>query len=136
MDAFRSSKRIMLAGALAAVSATILFAELRKGDYSPSQLGTIPQAAPPVLTTDGKYAVAAYPAPAPDLVAGDGVAEVRIYCATCHSPRYITMQPPLPPPTWEAEVNKMKKAFGANIPDETTRKIIAYLEAHYATGTR
>jgi hypothetical protein len=80
--------------------------------------------------------VSAYPVPAPELAAGDGLQEVRIYCNTCHSPRYITMQPPLPGATWEAEVTKMNKAFGAGIPEETTQKIILYLQAHYAPENR
>ncbi len=46
------------------------------------------------------------------------------------------MQPPLPAATWEAEVNKMNKAFGADIPDDSTKKIIAYLGAHYSVGNR
>ncbi len=53
------------------------------------------------------------------------------YYSTCHSPRYITMQPPLPAATWESEVNKMNKTFGAGIPEENARKIILYLQAHY-----
>jgi len=40
------------------------------------------------------------------------------------------MQPPLPAATWEAEVNKMNKTFGAAIPDENTQKIIRVLASH------
>jgi hypothetical protein len=61
---------------------------------------------------------------------------VRIFCNTCHSPRYITMQPPLPAATWEAEVNKMNNSYSAGIPEETTRKIIAYLQTQYTPETR
>jgi len=32
------------------------------------------------------------------------------------------MQPPLPAATWETEVNKMNKTFGAGIPEETRGK--------------
>jgi len=46
------------------------------------------------------------------------------------------MQPPLPAATWEAEVTKMNKAFGAGIPDDSTRKIIAYLKFHYTVDNR
>ncbi len=77
-----------------------------------------------------------YPVPNLDLAPGAGQAEVRIYCNTCHGPRYITMQPPLPAAAWEAEVNKMKKAYGAGIPEDATRKIIAYLQANYTPETR
>jgi hypothetical protein len=46
------------------------------------------------------------------------------------------MQPPLPAATWETEVNKMNKTFGAGIPEENTRKIISYLQAHYTPENR
>jgi mono/diheme cytochrome c family protein len=94
------------------------------------------QTAAPELSTDSSYNVPAYPVPALELAPGEGRQEVQIYCNTCHSPRYITMQPPLPAATWEAEVNKMNKIFGAAIPDEETRKIIRYLQAHYTPENR
>ncbi len=118
------------------VAACLVYADLKKGEYSPSQLGSQEQAAPILLSVDSNYQVSAYPVPAPELAAGDGLQEVRVYCNTCHSPRYITMQPPLPGSTWEAEVTKMNKAFGAGIPEETTQKIILYLQAHYAPENR
>jgi hypothetical protein len=46
------------------------------------------------------------------------------------------MQPTLPAATWEAEVNKMIKTYGAAIPDDSTRKIILYLQTHYTPETR
>jgi hypothetical protein len=118
------------------VAACLVYADLKKGEYSPSQLGSLEQAAPIELSPDSNYQESAYPVPAPDLAAGDGLQEVRVYCNTCHSPRYITMQPPLPGATWEAEVTKMNKAFGAGIPEETTHKIILYLQAHYTPENR
>jgi len=118
------------------VSAGVVYADLKKGYYSPAQLGTMQQPAPPSLSPDATYEVSSYPVPTLDLAPGDGRTEVQIYCNTCHGPRYITMQPPLPSATWEAEVNKMKKAFGADIPEASTRKIINYLQAHYTPETR
>ena len=129
-------RRFFLVISLVAAAALLAFADLKKGDYTPARLGALQQSAPPEFTPDANFSAAAYPVPAIDLAPGDGLQEVRIYCNTCHSPRYITMQPPLPPATWEAEVNKMNKAFGANIPEDDSRKIIAYLQAHYATDTR
>jgi hypothetical protein len=46
------------------------------------------------------------------------------------------MQPPLPGLTWQAEVHKMIHTFGAQIPEEAAREIIAYRKAHYAVETR
>ena len=119
-----------------AIAAGVVYADLKKGYYAPDQLGSIQQAAPPALSPDADYEVSAYPVPSLDLAPGDGRQDVQIYCNTCHSPRYITMQPPLPAATWEDEVNKMNKAYGAAIPEDTARKIIAYLQTHYTPKSR
>jgi hypothetical protein len=119
-----------------ALATGAVYADLKKGYYSPEQLGSIQQAAPVAFSTDATYEVSTYPVPTLELAPGDGRQDVQIYCNTCHSPRYITMQPPLPAATWEAEVNKMQKAYGAGIPDDTAKKIIAYLQTHYTPETR
>jgi len=113
-----------------------VYAELKKGDYAPAQLGVLRQPAPLGLSPDSNFQVSPYPVPAVDLAAGDGLQDVQIYCNICHGTRYITMQPTLPAATWEAEVNKMIKTYGAAIPDESTRKIILYLQTHYTPDTR
>ena len=56
---------------------------------------------------------------------------VQSFCSTCHSLRYITMQPPLPPAQWEATVKKMIDVHGAEIPQPIAWRIIAYLQANY-----
>jgi hypothetical protein len=118
------------------VAAGIVYGDLKKGFYSPAKLGSLQQAAPVEPLPDSSYEALAYPAPATELAPGDGLQDVQIYCNTCHSPRYITMQPPLPAATWEAEVNKMDKTFGAGIPEESKQKIILYLRAHYTVENR
>ena len=127
---------IIVAASGVTLAAGVVYADLKKGYYAPEQLGGIQQAAPPMLSPEGDYEVSAYPVPTLELAPGDGRQDVQIFCNTCHSPRYITMQPPLPAATWEAEVNKMNKAYGAGIPEDTTKKIIAYLQAHYTPETR
>ena len=118
------------------VLVVVVYADVKKGYYHPAELGSVRQAAPGELSPDSNYQVSAYLVPGTDLVPGDGSQEVRIYCNACHSTSYITMQPPLPAATWEAEVNKMKETFGAAIPDDHTKKIILYLQAHYAAENR
>ena len=118
------------------IAVGLLYADLKKGYYSPAQLGSVQQAAPIELLPDSNYEVAAFPVPAVDLAPGDGLQDVQIYCNTCHSPRYITMQPPLPAAMWESEVNKMNKTFGAGIPEENARIIFLYLQAHYTAENR
>ena len=116
--------------------AMVVYAEIKKGYYAPEELGILRQTAEIEASPDSNFQGASYPAPPVDLVAGDGLQEVQIYCNTCHSTRYITMQPPLPAATWEAEVTKMNKTFGAAIADDNSRKIILYLQTHYTPDTR
>src|SRR6266403_1882584 len=71
--------------------AAVVYAEFKKGYYSPAELGSLRQAAPIQL---------------------------------------------LPAATWEAEVEKMNKTFGAAIPEDNTKRITLYLEAHYTTDNR
>ena len=119
---------IIVAACGLALAAGVLYADLKKGYYSPDQLGSFQQAATTTLAPDADYEVSAYPVPTLELAPGDGRQDVQIYCNICHSPRYIIMQPPLSAATWEEEVNKMNKAYSAGIPEDTTRKIIAYLQ--------
>src|SRR6266850_2950544 len=129
-------RAIFLVMSSLAMAVGLVYADLKKGYYSPAQLGSAQQAAPIELLPDSNYQVAAFPVPAVDLAPGDGLPDVQIYCNTCHSPRYITMQPPLPAATWESEVNKMNKTFGAGIPEENARIIFLYLQAHYTAENR
>jgi hypothetical protein len=50
-------------------------------------------------------------------------------CTACHTPRYVLEQPPLPRKTWEAEVDKMRKTYGAPVLDEDVAAIVDYLVA-------
>lgn len=58
---------------------------------------------------------------------GAGHDEFATACVVCHSPRYITMQPPFPRATWLSEVKKMQNTYGAHISDEQAVKIADYL---------
>lgn len=58
---------------------------------------------------------------------GPGRDTVDILCGVCHSHRYITMQPRFGRKAWEASVDKMKKTFGAPIPDEKVKEVVDYL---------
>jgi len=82
------------------------------------------------------YAVGPWPNYTLPLADGQGRDVTQSFCGICHSPTYITMQPPLPSATWESEVNKMIRVFGAPIPEAAAQQIIAYLKAHYTPETR
>jgi mono/diheme cytochrome c family protein len=64
------------------------------------------------------------PAPGHDLV--------ETNCQVCHSLDYIPMNSPfLPQKTWDAEVHKMIKAYGAPIEEKDAQAIIEYLSKNY-----
>jgi mono/diheme cytochrome c family protein len=132
----RVPRLILACCAILALAGVGAYAELQKGHYESASLGKVQQAAPSENAPDSQYGGSAYPLYPPELADGEGKAEVEGYCSMCHSTRYITMQPPLPAATWEAEVTKMKKTFGATIPDEAIAKIIQYLQTHYTPETR
>lgn len=131
-----SSALVLAAGLMLAATCTAVFAQFQSGSYRSTKATSIEQAAAVQMSSDGNFAVASFPSFAPELAEGEGRSETESFCAMCHSTRYITMQPPLPATTWEAEVNKMTKTFGAPIPETSAKKIISYLQTHYTPETR
>lgn len=126
---------LVLAGMLA-VTASVVYAEFKAGYYSTQAQGSIQQTLPQTAGVDATYDAGSYVFYYLELPPGEGLDEVNQNCVTCHSTRYITMQPPLPAATWAAEVTKMNKAYGASISDADAEKITRYLQAHYALETR
>jgi len=63
----------------------------------------------------------------PELPAGKARNTVVVVCGSCHSTRYIMIQPPLTRETWVAEVTKMQKTFGAPVPPDKVEEIVDYL---------
>jgi len=132
-----SRERLVLSSVLCAfLASSALYAEFSAGFYTPEEAGSIRQMLPNAASTGSSYEVGAYTLYPTALPSGDGQLEVASYCNTCHSTRYITMQPPLPADAWTAEVNKMVKNYGAAIPEDATQKIIQYLRSHYTPETR
>ena len=64
-----------------------------------------------------------------ELPAAPGYETFKMNCLSCHSAKYIQMQPGLPEKTWAAIVTKMQKSFGAPIADSSAKEIIQYLTA-------
>ncbi len=58
---------------------------------------------------------------------GPGMETAANNCMICHSVDYIYMQPPLTRDQWHAEVMKMKKVFGAPLPDNEVDTVVDYL---------
>lgn len=121
---------------LLALAGGLVYAQYDRGYYSERNGDAITRFATPPETDGAVYSVPVYPLSLPELAPGEGRDIVQSYCSTCHSTRYITMQPPLPPETWAAEVNKMVKVMGQDIPEDVQPVIIKYLQAHYTVDTR
>src|SRR3984893_17340140 len=137
MERMNSNKLVALAIMFFAfLASAALYGEFNAGFYTLDGPGSIRQTLPHVAATEADYEVGAYTLYPVTLASGDGQQEVAAYCNTCHSTRYITMQPPLPAEVWTAEVNKMTKAYGPSIPDDVTQKINLYLKSHYTAETR
>jgi len=66
---------------------------------------------------------------------GPGSQAATTYCLTCHSSAYVSTQPVLNKAHWDAEVTKMRKAYGAMIPDKDAGEIVDYLTAVYGKST-
>ena len=81
-------------------------------------------------------ALAAAPAAAQEkpvtLKKAPGLEQVEANCGACHSLDYIQMNSPfMTSATWDAEVTKMIKVFGAPISEADARAIGDYLKANY-----
>lgn len=48
-------------------------------------------------------------------------------CLACHSAGMVLSQPPLPPATWKAEVEKMRAAYKAPVAEQDVGPIVDYL---------
>ena len=71
-----------------------------------------------------------------ELKPGPGRELVMGYCVMCHSLDYIQGNSPfMTRQVWEAEVTKMIKAYGAQIPAENVPAIVDYLTANYGAAT-
>lgn len=56
-----------------------------------------------------------------------GYQTFKMNCLSCHSARYIQMQPELSEKAWSNIVTKMQKSFGAPITDSSAKEIVQYL---------
>jgi cytochrome c5 len=60
---------------------------------------------------------------------GPGLLVVRNNCVGCHSPGMILAQPTMPKAAWEAEVNKMRNVYKAQVAEKDIPTIVDYLTA-------
>jgi len=62
-----------------------------------------------------------------ELPPGAGRDTFAVSCLSCHSARYIGMQPPLSQAKWDEEVHKMIKTYGAPIAEEQVPVLVKYV---------
>jgi hypothetical protein len=65
----------------------------------------------------------------PEIPPGPNVEVYTKDCLTCHTARYVSMQPRFPKSVWQSEIKKMTDAYGAAIPDADQPLILEYLLA-------
>lgn len=58
---------------------------------------------------------------------GPGAAAANSYCLMCHSAGMVMNQPDLTRDAWTVEVNKMRNAFKAPIPEDQVNTLVDYL---------
>ena len=58
-----------------------------------------------------------------------GAKAANTYCLMCHSVGMVMNQPDMPKAAWLVEVNKMKNAFKAPIPEDQVAVIADYLDS-------
>jgi len=88
-----------------------------------------PASRPADVTVKGTVRSIRLPEDEPPLPPGPGRETAQLFCGTCHTTRYITIQPPFSRATWQAEITKMRTAFAAPIPSEKDGEILGYLVA-------
>jgi mono/diheme cytochrome c family protein len=71
----------------------------------------------------------------PDLPAAPGRDDFLVVCVSCHSARYVLMQPYFGQRQWEGIVDKMAQSYGAPTDSEQRKSIVAYLVAIHGPNT-
>src|SRR5258707_304106 len=73
----------------------------------------------------------------PELATAPGRDQYLVVCVSCHSPRYVMMQPLFPQLQWEETVDKMAKVYGAQMDQDQRASIVQYLvTTHGPDSTR
>jgi len=70
----------------------------------------------------------------PSLPDGPNKEKFEINCSTCHSLRYVTMQPRFSKKVWTTEVQKMIDTYKAQFAKEDVEPIVEYLVSAHGTN--
>ena len=85
-----------------------------------------------LLAADAKFTL---PRETTALKPGPGAELVTAQCLICHSADYISTQPRLTGPQWQASVTKMQQKYGAPITTNSMDRLVYYLVKNYGRDT-
>jgi mono/diheme cytochrome c family protein len=112
---------IVLTVLVGVIATAVAYLGTREGTQAPVS----PPAAPAGATLPLETVV--LPHDEPDLPPGPYQRTFATSCTICHSTRLVMTQPPFPRKTWEEEVHKMVKTYGAPINPDEEEQIVDYL---------
>jgi mono/diheme cytochrome c family protein len=72
----------------------------------------------------------------PQVPIAPGRDDYLVVCVSCHSPRYVIMQPLFPQRQWEETVDKMAKVYGAQMDQDQRASIVRYLVSTHGPDSR
>ena len=113
---------IVLTVLVGAIATAVAYLGTRENPQAPVS----PASAAPAGTTFPVETIV-LPHDEPELPPGPHERTFAASCTICHSPRLVMTQPPSPRKTWEEEVHKMVKTYGAPITPEAEGQIVDYL---------
>lgn len=124
---------ILIACALLACSSCAATVAVPSGTAAPAAVGPITVTG---TVPDGLAKTMILPHDEPGMPGGPGIEAFLINCGTCHSSRYISMQPHFPRAVWLAEVQKMVKVYGAPVAEDQVAPIVDYLVSYQGRSSR
>jgi cytochrome c5 len=84
---------------------------------------------PAAKNASGEVKKIVLPQYSPEIPKGPNVETYRKDCLTCHTARYVLMQPHFSKTVWQNEVKKMVDVYGAPVPEADQPLIVDYLVA-------
>jgi mono/diheme cytochrome c family protein len=88
-----------------------------------------------MVATQGNVHSITLPHWEPELPLGPGRDDYLVVCVSCHSARYVMMQPFFPQRQWEETVDKMAKVYGAQMDQGQRASIVQYLVATHGPNS-
>jgi len=97
--------------------------------YAAQQSKPVSSSASKQMAGDGQVQRITLPQYPAQIAPGPNVEVYKKNCLTCHTTRYVSMQPGFAKAVWQSEVKKMVEVYGAPISDADQTLIVEYLVA-------